>query len=80
MKISIAGEPQKLKKKLFHVTKEQVNEIETSIVSGDWSSDLPINLAQHYLQSQFPELNGLQCNPRNSCPRLLELNCTNLAL
>ena len=59
MKISIAGEPQKLKKKLFHVTKEQVNEIETSIVSG-WSSDLPINLAQHYLQSQFPELNGLQ--------------------
>ena len=60
MKFSIAGEPQKLKKKLFHVTKEQVNEIETSIVSGDWSSDLPINLVQHYLQSQFPELNGLQ--------------------
>ena len=60
MKFSIAGEPQKLKKKLFHVTKEQINEIETSIVSGDWSSDLPINLAQHYLQSQFPELNGLQ--------------------
>ena len=43
MKFSIAGEPQKLKKKLFHVTKEQVNEIETSIVSGDWSSDLPIS-------------------------------------
>ena len=52
--------PAPKKKKLSHVTGEQLREIETSIIRGDLLSDLPINLAQYFLRSQFPQIKGLQ--------------------
>lgn len=52
--------PEQKKKKLFHVNKEQLHAVEASITKGDLLSDLPINLAQHFLQSQFPQIEGLQ--------------------
>ncbi len=52
--------PESKKKKLFHITGQQLHEVETSIIKGNLLSDLPVNLAQHFLQSQFPQIEGLQ--------------------
>ncbi len=40
--------PESKKKKLFHITGQQLHEVETSIIKGNLLSDLPVNLAQHF--------------------------------
>lgn len=62
--------PEPKKKKPFYVTEQECREIETSITKGDLLSDIPINLAQNFLQAEFPNIKGLQSTLLQSKKRL----------
>ncbi len=49
---------------------QECREIETSITKGDLLSDIPINLAQNFLQAEFPNIKGLQSTLLQSKKRL----------